>query len=158
MDDTKRLQLIAEAVRYCQRVAEMGMPSSCYSKALREPVHFLWERREGSKIRAAKFRSQATIGLNFGGGLLVYDHAIPFKYLQAELLKLSDVTTDSVRNALNKFGTVALVTREENNILNHAGYGSAMPKDWNGTDSLARYKAVGIEIVENSSISNRTTA
>ncbi len=77
MDDTKRLELIVEAVRYCQRVREMGMPSSCYAKALREPVHFLWERRQGSKIRAATFRSKDAIGLSFGSGLLVYDHAVP---------------------------------------------------------------------------------
>lgn len=51
MDDTKRLQLTAEAMRYCQHVAEMGMPSSCYSKALREPVHFLWDG--GKEARSA---------------------------------------------------------------------------------------------------------
>ncbi|PYT65499.1 MAG: hypothetical protein DMG42_31955 [Acidobacteria bacterium] len=40
MTDSKRLQLIAEAVRYCQRVKAMGMPSACYTKVLREPIYF----------------------------------------------------------------------------------------------------------------------
>lgn len=30
----QRLDLILEAVRYCQHVKSMGMPSVCYSKAL----------------------------------------------------------------------------------------------------------------------------
>jgi hypothetical protein len=154
MDDAKRLQLIAEAVRYCQRVADMGMPSSSYSKALREPVHFLWERRVGSKTRAARFRSRASLGLTFGDRLLVYDHAIPFKYLQSELLKLTDASADSVRDVLNKFSVVAFITREEDDALNRAGYGNGMPKNWDGVDPLARYKAVGIEIVDNTNASD----
>ena len=154
VDDTKRLQLIVEAVRYCQRVKKMGMPPSCYSKALREPVYFLWERRAGSKINAPEFRSKDAIGLSFGNAALVYDHSVPFKYLQAELLKLSDVTTRSVRSVLNDFGAVVLITKEEDDLLNAAGYRSDMPEDWDGIDLLARCKAVGIEIVENTNISN----
>src|SRR5712692_5602235 len=114
MDDTRRLQLIAEAVRYCQRVAKMGMPSSCYTKALREPIYFLWQRKKGKgKADIATYRSKNAIGLSFGNWQLVCDHAIPFKYLQAELLRLSDVTAHSVRKLLDKFGTLVLITRKE---------------------------------------------
>jgi hypothetical protein len=158
MDDTKRLQLIAEAVRYCQRVAGMGMPPSCYSKALREPIYYLWDSRErGSKDDRAKFRSRAAVGLKRGGGKLQTDHAIPFKYLQVNLLALTDVTADSVRAALEKlekFTITVLITEEENRRLNARGYRSAMPDDWDGIDPLARYKAVGIEVIENTNISN----
>lgn len=156
MDDTrKRLQLIVEAVRYCQRVAEMGMPASCYSKALREPIYFLWQKRAGkSKASIARFRSKNAVGLSFGNWQLILDHAVPFKYLQAELLKLSDVTTHSVEIVLDKFGTVVLITKEEDNLLNAAGYRSDRPKDWDRIDSLARYKAVGIVILENTDFSN----
>jgi hypothetical protein len=73
MDDSQRLELICEAVRYCQRVTAFGMPSSCYSKALREPIHFLWERRSGARQRAARFRSRATEGLRYGKGEVVHD-------------------------------------------------------------------------------------
>jgi len=156
MDDTRRrLQLIVEAVRYCQRVAEMGMPASCYSKALREPIYFLWQKRAGeSKASIARFRSKNAAGLSFGKWQLVFDHAVPFKYLQAELLKLSDVNTHSVENVLDKFDTVALITKEEDDLLNAAGYRSDMPKNWDGIDPLARYKAVGIVILENSDFSD----
>ena len=149
MDDAKRLKLIIEAIRYCRRVRAMGMPPACYSKAFREPVHFLWERRLGTKTRIARFRSKNAKGLNFGRGNLVYDHAVPFRYLQAELLGLSDVTMQSVANALSRFETIVLITKEEDSRLSAAGYGSKMPPDWDGRDDLARYRAIGIELIEN---------
>jgi hypothetical protein len=33
--------------------------------------------------------------------------------------------------------------------LDEAGYRSKMPENWNGRDPLARYKAVGIDTLEN---------
>jgi hypothetical protein len=64
MDDQKRLDLIAEAVRYCQRVRAMGMPPSSYTKALREPIYFLWELRAGKpKDRCAQYRSRESLGV-----------------------------------------------------------------------------------------------
>ena len=91
--------------------------------------------------------------MTFGNRLLVYDHAVPFKYLQTELLRLPEVTTDSIRAVLGKFGAVALITREQDDLLNRAGYGNKMPHGWDGTDPLARYKVVGIEIVKNTNSS-----
>ena len=150
MNETRRLELIIEAVRYCQRVKGMGMPPSCYSKALREPVYFLWERRAGrTKERIPRYRSQAAVGLGFGDGQLVYDHAIPFKYLQSELLQLGDVTPDAVRDVLLRHEIRVLITKSENARLNASGLRSEMPPTWDGADPLARYKAVGIELVEN---------
>lgn len=150
MSDTKRLELIAEAVQYCQRVKEMGMPASAYTKALREPIHFLWERRRGSKLQSAKFRSKAAAGLTFQNGQLVYDHAVPFRYIQDELLSLHQPSNDKIEEVLNRFETIVLITKDEDTQLNAAGYNHKMPPGWKvGEDPLARYKAVGIEIVSN---------
>ncbi|HUQ72191.1 MAG TPA: hypothetical protein VM165_21875 [Planctomycetaceae bacterium] len=148
MDDSQRLDLIAEAVRYCQRVKALGMPVACYTKALREPVHFLWERRAGSKMRCARFCSKDATGLRFGTGQLIYDHAVPFSYLQQELLSLDPVTAEGVAGVLGRFGTVVLITESENARLNAAGYGRKMPANWDGADPLARYRSVGIEVLE----------
>lgn len=155
MNEARRLDLIVEAVRYCQRVKGMGMPPSCYSKALREPVYFLWERRGGkTKEMTPRYRSQAAAGLRFGDGQLVYDHAIPFKYLQAELLELGDATPEAVRNVLLRYETRVLITKAENGRLNASGLRDKMPLTWDRTDPLARYKVVGIELVENRPILN----
>jgi len=128
----------------------MGMPSSCYTKALREPVYFLWERRSGkTKERTPQYRSRATVGLKFGDGQLVYEHAVPFNYLQSELLTLNDVAPGTVRDVLLRHGISVLITHTENACLNASGLQSKMPPTWDGTDPLARYKAAGIELVEN---------
>lgn len=149
LDRATRLGLIAEAVRYCQRVAALGMPASCYSKALREPVFFLWECRNGPKAKAAAYRSKGAAGLRHGKGELVYDHAVPFVLLQKHLLSLSPVTVDGVESVLAKYGTTVLITKEENDHLNKSGYGRSMPADWDSSDPLARYKAAGITLLEN---------
>lgn len=149
MDDSKRLELISEAVRYCQRVRDLGMPVSAYSKALREPIHFLWERRAGPKAKCAAYRSRAAIGMSLKNRQLVYDHSIPFRYLQAELLAIEDVSPSQVEMVLEKYGCVALITAEEDSQLNAAGLNRRMPVDWDGIDPLARYRSVGIELVKN---------
>lgn len=149
MSDSKRLELIAEAVRYCQRVSAMGMPSSAFSKALREPIHFLWERRAGSKTAAAQYRSRSAVGLSFGDGTLVYDHAVPFIYLQRRLLALETVDEPSIRALLQQLNLIALITKGEDKKLKSAGLNRSMPKDWDGKDPLARYREMGIELIPN---------
>lgn len=148
MDDSQRLELIAEAVRYCQRVKSLGMPTSSYTKALREPIYFLWEKRNGSKIKIAKYRSKASLGLKYGKGELVYDHVIPFRYLQEKLLALESVTAPRLVEILSQL-EAAIITKEENALLNAQGLSQAMPADWDGVDPLARYQAVGIELISN---------
>jgi len=150
MDESKRLELIVEAIRYCQRVRQMGMPPSCFTKALREPIFFLWEcRRERNKDRVARFRSASTLGVQRGRGALRYDHAVPFKYLQDELLNRQDLAGESVRAVLDCYGVAVLITAEDEERLDRAGLRNRMPAGWDGADPLARYKAVGIELVEN---------
>jgi hypothetical protein len=150
MDIEKRLDLIVEAVAYCQRVRAMGMPASCYAKALREPVHFLWERRmERGKDACARYRSRASVSVERGRGELAYDHAVPFKRLQVELLDLAPITRDSVKAALDRHSVIVLITREEHARLSREGLGNRMPTTWDGLDVLARYQAAGIELLPN---------
>jgi hypothetical protein len=50
---------------------------------------------------------------------------------------------------LQRFDVIVLITKEEENILSLKGYRDKMPDSWDGIDPLARYKAVGIELVLN---------
>lgn len=152
VDDRKRLQLIVEAVQYCQRVKLMGMPVAGYTKALREAIYFVWTSRLGSKAQSAKYRSRAALGRNWGQREIVYDHAIPFSYGQKALMELTEVTTETVRPVLDKYEVCAIITADEDAMLTAAGFHSKMPCDWDMIDPLARYKAVGINIVENINI------
>ena len=152
MDDTERLQLIVEAVRYCQCVKALGMPVAGYDKTLREAIYFVWTRRLGSKPKSAKYRSRAALGLKWGRREVVYDHAIPYCYELKALMELTEVTPATVRPVLEKYDVAAIITAEEDMRLTAAGLQRKMPEDWNEVDPLARYKAVGIEIVENKRI------
>ncbi|WP_336368141.1 hypothetical protein [Marinobacter sp. C2H3] len=127
----------------------MGMPASAFSKALREPIHFLWERRAGSKAAAAHYRSRSAVGLSFGKGKLVYDHAVPFIYLQRHLLALETVDEPSIRALLQQLNLIALITKDEDQMLKSAGLNKSMPQDWDGKDPLARYREMGIELISN---------
>ena len=149
MDEVKRLELITESVLYCRHVKDLGMPASCYTKALREPIHFLWERRSGPKLQVAAYCSKAAVGLRFGKGEIIYDHAVPFRYLQEELLALEPVTQEAVRQVLERFGTIVLVTKAESAKLDENGYSHNMPDGWDRVNLLARYNALGIELVAN---------
>jgi hypothetical protein len=130
LSEAKSLKLIVEAVRYCKRGKRMGVPPSCYTKALREPVYFLWTRRvKGvSKDKVPEFRSKASLGLKRGNGQLIFDHAVPFRVLQDELLELKTVTREAVRQVLRKHEIYVLITKEEDKVLNVSGLQSQMPR------------------------------
>jgi hypothetical protein len=81
-------------------------------------------------------------------GQLVLDHAIPFKCFQSKLIELPHVTPEAVRKVLEK-EILVLISKAENNQLNARGLGDEMPPTWDGSDVLARYKAVGIKLVKN---------
>ncbi len=154
MDDTQRLQLIVEAVQYCQRVKLMGMPAAGYAKTLREAIYFVWTSRLGSKAKSAKYRSQAAVGLKWGRREIIYDHAIPFSYELKALMELTEVTAETVRPILEKYEVCAIITADEDAMLTAAGLQSKMPSDWDKVDQLARYKAIEIVLVENIDNSN----
>lgn len=143
-----RLNLIAEAVAYCRKVAAMGMPASCYSKALREPIHFLWDRI-GTKHQSARYATEEALATERGVGLIVFDHAIPFRYQLEELISISELTPDAVRSALVKFGVAVLITKEQDRLLTSLGLQRNMPNGWDGVDPLARYKAAEIPLIDN---------
>lgn len=147
ISDATRLLLIQEAIVYCRKVRDMGMPSSCYSKALREPIFFLWEKKMGAKFDAAKYISEKAITLSFGQREVVYDHMIPFNYLQNELLDMQEPSLDQIKAVLESY-PAAIITREEDKRLTQLGLRSKMPDDWDGHNIFARYNHAGITVVK----------
>jgi hypothetical protein len=149
MTEQQRLELILDAVNYCKHVKEKGMPASAYTKALREPIHFLWERRLGTKSQSAQFRSVKSQGINFGTDEIRYDHAIPFSFIQQKLLTAEHLTISDLKEILQRFIVVCIITKEEDQLLNSMGLTRKMPENWDGKNPLARYEAAKIELVNN---------
>lgn len=156
ISENERLQLIVEAVIYCQKVVLLGMPKTSYSKALREPIYFLWEGYGRNKNQAAKYRSESSLGLTHGNYALVYDHAIPFRYIQEMLLKIVSPDVDNVRGVLEVYQVACLITKQEDNLLTSMGLRSSMPDACVENNCLARYEVAGIKVLPNHDyISNR---
>jgi hypothetical protein len=149
MELENRLTVIQKAVNYAKEVQRMGAGSSVWSKTIREAVHFMWERRLGNKEDSAQYRSVKAKGLTFGKAQLIYDHSLPFKYLQEELMSVDNLTTKKLQSILEQHSVVCLITKEEDIKLNSLKLNNKMPDDWDGVDSLARYKAAGIEVTKN---------
>ncbi len=149
MPENDCLQLIVEAVKYCQSVSMRGMPISCYTKALREPVYFLWESYGRNKSQAAKYCSASYLQTHGGGKDRIYDHAIPFKIVQSSLLRLDAPDPDSVRQILESQLVACLITKEEDKLLTSLGLRSRMPEGSDESNCLARYELAGIKVVPN---------
>jgi len=79
--------------------------------------------------------SKNAAGLRYGKRQIVLDHAVPFKYLLAALMKLTEVMANSVENVLRleKLKTLVLITKEEHNLLMPPVMGALCPKT--GTES-----------------------
>lgn len=65
------------------------------------------------------------------------------------MLALSPVTPNAAPAILEPFQRLRFDHRGEQRLLDAAGFARAMPDDWDGEDALARYRKMGVELVEN---------
>jgi hypothetical protein len=82
---------------------------------------------------------------------LRHEHSVPRRLLITMLLEMSAPTEAAVRCILDLCVGV-VVTVEEDRALNAVGMRSRMPEGWDGRDVFARYRAVGIEVVDTLSV------
>lgn len=79
---------------------------------------------------------------------LVYEHMVPkSKYIQKpceELAKNGGLTIAYIENLLDSYWKIAIITKSENSKLT----AREMPKNWDGKDIQARYRAVNINLIE----------
>lgn len=77
----------------------------------------------------------------------IYEHSIPASLVRTHLFSVQPVRED-VAQILAAAGPVAMLLREEDEVLRSRGLRSSMPAGWCwGDDPLARYHAAGITIV-----------
>jgi hypothetical protein len=79
---------------------------------------------------------------------LTHEHTVPLRLLAEKVLGLEAGDREAIRETFATYCRAAIVTREEDRKLNGAKLRSAMPSAWSfGEDILARYRAVGIELL-----------
>ncbi|MGD0919784.1 MAG: hypothetical protein ABSB22_25385 [Thermodesulfobacteriota bacterium] len=75
----------------------------------------------------------------------IYEHTIPAVVVREALLK-TDCALESVHQILEA-GQVAMILRDEDNLLRKNGLSQKMPKGWKwGNDPLDRYHNAGIQL------------
>lgn len=82
-----------------------------------------------------------------GGHELRHEHVVPRRVMITLLLDDVDVDESRIRSIL-QLCVGAVITKAEDQGLNAAGYRSRMPDGWDGHDVFARYRAAGIELVD----------
>lgn len=79
---------------------------------------------------------------------LVYEHMIPKNIYQNEIFKLNianKFTKDILFNILNKYWHIAIITKDQDKLLNDAGLRTKM-LDSNHDNIFTRYDKVGIKV------------
>lgn len=84
---------------------------------------------------------------------LVYEHMIPKDlYIQKPCLQLAQsgkLTFEYIYNILNQYWYIALITKDEDNILNSLHLRRKMPDDWDNKNIFARYEKANISLISN---------
>jgi len=81
------------------------------------------------------------------GGAVISDHCVPLSLLVQRVLRERIADVDLLVNLAAQYSAMALITVEEDNRLSSFKLRKSMPPDWDGQDKLARYKAIGINMV-----------
>jgi hypothetical protein len=74
-----------------------------------------------------------------------YDHVVPMSIV-ADRLLAGETQHDAIRKVLETWVFACVITKGEDRNLERMGLRQMMPKDWDGVDLFARYKAAGIEV------------
>ncbi|WP_143072614.1 MULTISPECIES: hypothetical protein [unclassified Variovorax] len=81
------------------------------------------------------------------GGPVIADHCIPLSLLVQRVLRERIADVDVLVKLAYEHSAMALVTKDEDQKLTEFRLRKSMPSDWDGKDPLARYKAIGIDVL-----------
>lgn len=74
----------------------------------------------------------------------MYEHSVPCSLVRQHLLSIKP-SLNAVQDVLVSAGTVVMILRSEDSILNNLGLARSMPDGWQwGNNSLARYRRAQI--------------
>jgi hypothetical protein len=149
------IEFILFAVKQAKEAEAFGFSRNHCSRNLKTALDHHWQRktlRLGQKARIP--RSKAALNLPLSE--CIVEHVVPKMAIVNRLMDMKPLTTRAITELLTSHFMVMLVTHEEHTRLNASGLRSQMPREWDGSDVLARYAAVGISIANNRSFESRT--
>lgn len=140
------IEFIIFAVEQAREAEAYGFTRNECCRNLKTALHQYWQNKtmglHGQSQKKNIPRSQAADGAALKD--CDVEHAVPQMEIVNMLMDMEAITQTKVQSLLEKYFRVLLVTKEEHRLLNASGLRSSMPKDWDGEDVWARYRAVGI--------------
>jgi len=79
---------------------------------------------------------------------LILEHVVPISVINQLILDLDEPNADMIQNIVVDWSLLSVITNNEDLLLKKAGLSKSMPNDWDGADKYARYKEVGIQVIE----------
>lgn len=88
---------------------------------------------------------------------LIYEHMVPKeKYIQGPCLEAvknrSPLSLTQIHELLNRYWHIAIITIDEDKLLNSLKLRKHMPENWDGIDILARYKMANINLINTNTL------
>jgi hypothetical protein len=124
------------------------------SESLKLRMITAWWNDLHSRFRGISTKLTKSIGIKFISRLaqvaypqeiLNDDHAVPLIYVHTKILECK--TVEEIEAVIRELVVAVRLTGTQHLFLNKS-FKMKMPPDWDGRDPLARYKAVGFEILE----------
>jgi len=109
-------------------------------------ILWVWSEFDG-KHKGCKFWSEKAHASNLETKHLIHEHLVPRKVITHKLFNDIPHSKQEISDFLSDFCVGVVVTKDEDNMLNMAELKSSMPDDWDNKDAWARYKKVGIKVV-----------
>lgn len=118
-----------------------GDPTRVYSQYIRYALN-QFDKQEGITLSSRKAKGKVR-------PFIVHDHSVPHSFVLNKLLALKNVTNQALKDVIEKYYRVGIITKEEDRLLNSNGLRSKMPKSWDGNSGsvYARYEVVGIKLL-----------
>lgn len=136
--EEQMLTCLRHAVLNGQIHKAAGDPVKVYSRYIRYALES-FNRLDGIELTSEKAQGKKDV---------IRDHIVPHCFILNKLLSIKDVTNQSIKDVVNKYYRIGVITVEEDELLTKNGLKDEMPQNWdelNG-DVYARYTAVGINL------------
>lgn len=144
-------RLFREKEQICADIAHVladRLLSLCAKFAVVDQAIWIWSEYDG-KYEGCRWRSvKACNGDDGTNDPLIHEHPVPRKVIRDMLFELQAPTPQNVRAVMDKFCLGVVIRKSEDVALTRKGLRAAMPHNWDRKDPFARYREVGLEIVE----------
>ena len=157
----KNLDYIVFALKQMKNAEKFGFPLNHCNRNLKLAINHYWQHKEigihvfrkdklprsKAASKLAKKLKDKKITLKEFKKKTVVEHVVPSQVIVNKLYELKKFEPSKVEKVLKKYWKIMTITTRENNILNSkkTGLTYQMPKNWDGKDIFARYKAVKIK-------------